>query len=143
MARRRKGPGPAGAADHPEASRCHWPGCQRQVPPHSWACAEHWAALPKSLRDRVARAYRPGQEIDKQPSREYIRIAQEVHHVVRRGDSLWELTQAHAPLPLWLLRQYNPDLDLERLVPGARIVIPQVVVLNTGERTSTTAQAPR
>ncbi len=80
MARRRKGPRSSGADDHPEACTCHWPGCERQVPPHSWACAEHWAVLPKRLRDRVARAYRPGQEIDKQPSREYIRTAQEVHH---------------------------------------------------------------
>ena len=80
MARRRKGPRSNDADEHPEARTCHWPGCERQVPPHSWACAEHWAALPKRLRDRVARAYRPGQEIDKQPSREYIQTAQEVHH---------------------------------------------------------------
>ena len=80
MARRRKGPRSNGADDHPEASTCHWPGCERQVPSHYWACAEHWAELPKRLRDRLVRAYRPGQEIDKQPSREYIQTAQEVHH---------------------------------------------------------------
>ena len=81
MARRRKGASPNGGDEHhPEACTCHWPGCERRVPPHYWACAEHWAALPKRLRDRVTRAYRPGQEIDKQPSREYIQTAQEVHH---------------------------------------------------------------
>jgi len=81
MARRRKGASPNGGNNHHlESSICHWPGCERQIPPHCWACAEHWSALPKRLRDRVARAYRPGQEIDKQPSREYIQTAQEVHH---------------------------------------------------------------
>ena len=51
MAKRRKGPGSNGADDHPDARTCHWPGCERQIPPHYWACAEHWAALPKRLRD--------------------------------------------------------------------------------------------
>ena len=34
--------------------------------------------LPKELRDRVWRAYRPGQEIDKRPSAVYLRVASEV-----------------------------------------------------------------
>jgi membrane-bound lytic murein transglycosylase D len=47
-------------------------------------------------------------------------------HVVAEGDSLWELTRNKYRMPLWLLRQYNPDLDPDRLRPGMVIVIPQL-----------------
>jgi len=29
-------------------------------------------------------------------------------------------------VPVWLLRQYNPDLDLDRIKPGTQIIIPQI-----------------
>ena len=54
---------------------CHWPGCGRAVSPHLWGCREHWFRLPKALRKKIWAAYRPGQEIDKKPSDEYIAIA--------------------------------------------------------------------
>lgn len=57
---------------------CHWPGCQRHVPPKLWGCREHWFKLPKDLRDEIWRTYRPGQEISKTPSREYIAAARAV-----------------------------------------------------------------
>ncbi|WP_218578852.1 hypothetical protein [Vineibacter terrae] len=57
---------------------CHWPGCTRQVPPAMWGCREHWYRLPKPLRDRIWRAYRPGQEADQRPSREYLEAARDV-----------------------------------------------------------------
>jgi membrane-bound lytic murein transglycosylase D len=46
-------------------------------------------------------------------------------YVARRGDSLWSVTQRGA-LPVWLLQQYNPDLDFTELRPGTQIVLPQV-----------------
>jgi hypothetical protein len=57
---------------------CHWPGCEKQVPPARWGCREHWYALPKDLRDRIWQAYRPGQETDATPSRQYVEVAREV-----------------------------------------------------------------
>jgi hypothetical protein len=57
---------------------CHWPGCNAQVPPAMWGCRTHWYKLPKALRDKVWKAYRPGQEVDMRPSREYLKVAQEV-----------------------------------------------------------------
>jgi hypothetical protein len=57
---------------------CHWPGCTMQVPPAMWGCRPHWFALPKALRDKVWRSYRPGQEVDGRPSREYVEAAREV-----------------------------------------------------------------
>jgi len=47
-------------------------------------------------------------------------------HVIKRGESVWVLAQQRYNIPIWLLRQYNPDLDLGSLQPGARLVIPLV-----------------
>jgi membrane-bound lytic murein transglycosylase D len=55
-------------------------------------------------------------------------------YIVRRGDALWTVTQRFSQLPLWLLQQYNPDVDLADLHPGTQIVMPrvEVVVANGG-----------
>ena len=57
---------------------CHWPKCKKQVPPARWGCKPHWTSLPKFLRDRIWVAYRPGQEIDMNPSEEYLAVAMDV-----------------------------------------------------------------
>ena len=57
---------------------CHWPGCGKSVPPRLWGCREHWFRLPKALRDRIWATYRPGQEIDKNPSNAYLNATDEV-----------------------------------------------------------------
>lgn len=63
-----------GASGH----HCHWPGCDKPVPPAMWGCKAHWFKLPQALRNKVWRAYRPGQEISKTPSAEYVAVAREV-----------------------------------------------------------------
>jgi membrane-bound lytic murein transglycosylase D len=50
-------------------------------------------------------------------------------YIVRRGDSLWTMTQKFSNLPIWLLRQYNPDTDLSDLRAGTQVVMPRVEVL--------------
>jgi membrane-bound lytic murein transglycosylase D len=50
-------------------------------------------------------------------------------YIVRRGDSLWTMTQKFSNLPIWLLRQYNPDTDLSDLRPGTQVVMPRVEIL--------------
>lgn len=40
---------------------CHWPGCEKQVPPAMWGCKTHWFKLPANLRAMVWSTYRPGQ----------------------------------------------------------------------------------
>ena len=52
-------------------------------------------------------------------------------HVAQSGDSLWGLAAGRYRLPLWLLRQYNPDLDLNQLRAGTRIVIPVLKARNS------------
>ncbi len=56
------------------------------------------------------------------------RIAGTEVYIVRRGDSLWTMTQKFSDLPIWLLRQYNPDTDLSDLRAGTQVVMPKVVV---------------
>ncbi|HUQ10771.1 MAG TPA: LysM peptidoglycan-binding domain-containing protein [Steroidobacteraceae bacterium] len=57
------------------------------------------------------------------------RIAGTEVYIVRRGDSLWTMTQKFSNLPIWLLRQYNPDTDLSDLRAGTQVVMPKVEVL--------------
>ncbi|MFQ5759350.1 MAG: LysM peptidoglycan-binding domain-containing protein [Acidiferrobacterales bacterium] len=54
------------------------------------------------------------------------RIAGTQTHTVRRGDSLWILSKRTYNVPIWLLRQYNPDLDFNTVFPGTSITIPLV-----------------
>jgi hypothetical protein len=62
---------------------CHWPGCSQQVPPAMWGCRSHWFMLPKNLRDKIWRTYRPGQEVTMTPSEEYLDAAREVQLWIR------------------------------------------------------------
>lgn len=47
-------------------------------------------------------------------------------HVIRPGESLWVLAQRRYSVPVWLLRQYNPDLDLDRISPGTVVKFPRL-----------------
>ena len=48
------------------------------------------------------------------------------NHVIRRGDSVWYLANKTFEVPIWLLRQYNPDLDFGALPAGTPLVIPLI-----------------
>jgi hypothetical protein len=56
---------------------CHWPNCGRQVPPAMWGCKVHWFRLPKAIRDKIWRTFRPGQEKNWTPSPAYVEAANE------------------------------------------------------------------
>jgi membrane-bound lytic murein transglycosylase D len=58
------------------------------------------------------------------------RIAGTETYAVKRGDSLWTIAQQHADLPLWLVAQYNPDVNFNDMRPGTTITLPQVVGIN-------------
>ena len=66
------------AAGQDRKHHCHWPGCDRQVPPAMWGCKTHWYRLPAALRREVWAAYRPGQEDDQRPSAAYLDVARRV-----------------------------------------------------------------
>ena len=59
-------------------------------------------------------------------------IAEIRDHVIRAGESLWLLAQRTYNVPVWLLRQYNPDLDLDRINPGTIVKFPRLQRINGG-----------
>jgi membrane-bound lytic murein transglycosylase D len=52
-------------------------------------------------------------------------------HTIRRGESVWILSLREYDVPIWLFRQYNPGLDLDRITPGMTVRFP--VLMPTGE----------
>jgi hypothetical protein len=55
--------------------RCHAIGCDVEVHPSLLMCRRHWFMVPKPLRKDVWRLYQKGQEVTKEPSREYLAAA--------------------------------------------------------------------
>ena len=54
------------------------------------------------------------------------RVVDTMEHKLKRGESVWVLTHRQYNVPVWLVRQYNPDLDFGQVRPGMRIVFPRV-----------------
>jgi membrane-bound lytic murein transglycosylase D len=55
------------------------------------------------------------------------RITGDCTHTVRAGDSLWVIAARQYGVPLWLLRQFNPDVSLNGVLPeGTAIIIPMI-----------------
>jgi hypothetical protein len=64
---------------------CHWPGCEKQVPPAMWGCSTHWFKLPAGLRSKVWATYRPGQEVNCTPSAAYLAVADAVQQWIKEN----------------------------------------------------------
>jgi len=47
-------------------------------------------------------------------------------HTVKRGESLYKLTKRKYKIPVWLFRQYNPDLAFNKFKAGISVVFPSV-----------------
>lgn len=45
-------------------------------------------------------------------------------HVIKRGESIWILSLRQYKVPIWLFRQYNPELDLNKVRPGISVQLP-------------------
>ena len=54
-------------------------------------------------------------------------IKETVTHTIRRGESVWVVALRRYDVPLWLFRQYNPELDLHKVQPGTTVQIPVLV----------------
>jgi hypothetical protein len=70
---------------------CHWPGCDRRVPPSMWGCKPHWFRLPSSMRNRIWTAYKLGQEISKTPTPEYVAASREAQAWAAQDDRRREM----------------------------------------------------
>lgn len=58
------------------------------------------------------------------------RISGTENYVVKRGESLWIIAQQHSDLPIWLVAEYNPDVDFGDVRPGTTIALPRVEDIN-------------
>ena len=56
------------------AHHCHARGCYQRTNPSMFMCRAHWFMLPVKARDAIWKTYRIGQEVDKNPSAEYLRV---------------------------------------------------------------------
>jgi membrane-bound lytic murein transglycosylase D len=52
-------------------------------------------------------------------------------HSIRRGESVWILSLREYDVPVWLFRQYNPGLDVDRIAPGDTVRFP--ILAPTGD----------
>lgn len=67
---------------------CHARNCKVEVDPSMFMCRRHWWMVPGYLRAAIWDNYRPGQEIDKSPSKEYLNVAlQAINHVAALENS--------------------------------------------------------
>jgi hypothetical protein len=53
---------------------CHALECEKHIAPKFFMCPSHWSKVPRSLQAAVWRHYRPGQEIDKSPTDDYLDV---------------------------------------------------------------------
>jgi peptidoglycan lytic transglycosylase D len=61
------------------------------------------------------------------------RITGDCTHSVRTGDSLWVIAARQYGVPFWLLRQYNPDVNLNGVLPeGTAVLIPMIEDIEDG-----------
>jgi membrane-bound lytic murein transglycosylase D len=67
------------------------------------------------------------------------RVTGVVHRALVSGDTLWTLT-LKGKIPVWLLRQYNPDVKLASLRVGLSINLPQVEEIDRKTSVSSGAQ---
>jgi membrane-bound lytic murein transglycosylase D len=58
------------------------------------------------------------------------RISGTETYAVRRGESLWTIAQSHNGLPVWLIVEYNPDVDFSEIRPGTNLALPKVEAIN-------------
>lgn len=55
------------------------------------------------------------------------KIQGETAYQIKNGDSLWLLAQRDYRVPIWLLQQYNPKIEIQKIRPGATVIFPLVV----------------
>lgn len=84
---------------------CHAQSCTTKVPPAVFMCRLHWGLVPAPMREAIKALYRPGQEVDKQPTEEYLAIAKAAiaavaHKESRRPHAAAPVAAAAPPAPV-------------------------------------------
>ena len=69
------------------------------------------------------------------------RIAGTNTHVIAQGESLWVLARRKYGIPIWLLRQYNPDMDFDTVDIGVTVTVPKLEPLGDESPVANTTTA--
>jgi membrane-bound lytic murein transglycosylase D len=62
--------------------------------------------------------------------REHV-ISGVAEHVIRSGESIWILALREYDVPMWLFRQYNPEIDPQSVTPGTAVQFPLLTAVDT------------
>lgn len=85
--------------------------CPKRVPPRLLFCGAHWKLVPKKLQALVWRVYKDGQEIRKDPTREYLWVQRTcVALVAMREGKIDAASSIIVDLTVMLARGGAPDL---------------------------------
>ncbi|WP_201063358.1 MULTISPECIES: transglycosylase SLT domain-containing protein [Thiorhodovibrio] len=71
------------------------------------------------------------------------RITGVAEHLIREGQSLWDIAVKTYQIPLWLLRQYNPDVETNAVLPLDRPLYVPIVETRMKSNASLTAVGNR
>jgi hypothetical protein len=62
---------------------CHAEGCPVEVAPKMLMCFKHWKMVRPAIQAKIWKEYRPGQEIDKRPTAQYLEVMEEAIQCVK------------------------------------------------------------
>jgi membrane-bound lytic murein transglycosylase D len=54
-------------------------------------------------------------------------------YVAKKGDTYWHIAQRFRQVPIWLVQQYNPDVDFTDVHAGVKLVVPRVQAVASSE----------
>jgi len=63
--------------------------------------------------------------------REHV-ISGVTEHTIQKGESIWILALRKYDVPIWLFRQYNPEVDMHKIRPGGKVQIPLLTDVERG-----------
>jgi len=63
--------------------------------------------------------------------REHV-ISGVAEHTILKGESIWILALRKYDVPIWLFRQYNPEIDMHKVRPGTKVQIPLLTDVERG-----------
>jgi len=53
-------------------------------------------------------------------------------HTIQSGESIWILALRRYKVPVWLFRQYNPEINLHNVQPGTKVQMPLLSNVDLG-----------
>ena len=66
---------------------CHADRCTKAIAPAFLMCPMHWRMVPAEIQRRIWLLYRPGQEVDKRPTGQYMTAMKEAIAAVAKAEA--------------------------------------------------------